>query len=191
MITTTLNKIRARTPCEPGWNALLKHLGKTKADDEEFPMSLILESNDFDDCLWAIRSRPDLSRLWRLYAVDAVRQVEYLITDERSKNVLNVAERHADGLATDEELSDAWCTAFTAARSASCWHASLYAVAHTCRQPACVNAFYAAEDAITAACDNAEDFSEDVAGAAKDVQKAMLKELLDTGKRPIWPTPKQ
>jgi hypothetical protein len=32
---TTLNKIRACSPCESGWETLLKFLGKTKADDGE------------------------------------------------------------------------------------------------------------------------------------------------------------
>jgi len=30
--TTTLNKIRAHRPCTEGWQKLLAHLGKTKAD---------------------------------------------------------------------------------------------------------------------------------------------------------------
>lgn len=35
---TTLNKIRAHSPCASGWEKLLNHLGKTKADDE--PLAL-------------------------------------------------------------------------------------------------------------------------------------------------------
>ena len=34
MIYTTLNKIRAHGPCSSGWVKLLRHLGKTQADDE-------------------------------------------------------------------------------------------------------------------------------------------------------------
>ena len=37
--TTTLNAIRKASPCEKGWLKLLKHLGKTKADDE--PLDLL------------------------------------------------------------------------------------------------------------------------------------------------------
>lgn len=33
-ITTTLNRIRAHSPCRKGWAKLLRHLGKTEADDE-------------------------------------------------------------------------------------------------------------------------------------------------------------
>ncbi len=39
MIYTTLNKIRAHSPCADGWAKLLRHLGKTQADDE--PVSLL------------------------------------------------------------------------------------------------------------------------------------------------------
>ena len=46
---TTLNKIRARSPCESGWTKLLEHLGKTTADDEPLPFSVILESNGLDE----------------------------------------------------------------------------------------------------------------------------------------------
>ena len=31
MITTTLNRIRAHSPCREGWAKLLRHLGKTEA----------------------------------------------------------------------------------------------------------------------------------------------------------------
>jgi hypothetical protein len=43
---TTLNRVRAKGPCEDGWKKLLKHLGKTKADDELLPFAVIVESNE-------------------------------------------------------------------------------------------------------------------------------------------------
>ena len=49
---TTLNKIRAESPCASGWAALLVHLGKTKADDEPVSIVTILESNGLYDALW-------------------------------------------------------------------------------------------------------------------------------------------
>ncbi len=53
---TTLKKIKANDPCEPGWNKLLAALGKTEADDEPIELSFILESNGYKDALWALRS---------------------------------------------------------------------------------------------------------------------------------------
>lgn len=39
-ITTTLNRIRAHRPCEPGWHKLLAGLGETVPDDEPLPFAL-------------------------------------------------------------------------------------------------------------------------------------------------------
>ncbi|MCP4975733.1 MAG: hypothetical protein GY931_06185 [Maribacter sp.] len=52
---TTLNIIKSKKPCEPGWNKLLKSLGKTKADDEPLSLEFILKSNGIEDAVWALR----------------------------------------------------------------------------------------------------------------------------------------
>jgi hypothetical protein len=105
MITTTLNEIRKHQPCEEGWEKLLKHLGKTKADDEPLAFVAILDSNGLSDTCWAMRTRPDLNNLWRHFAVDCSERVRHRMTDPRSINALVVARRHALGLATDDELA--------------------------------------------------------------------------------------
>lgn len=43
-----------------------------------------------------------------MYAVRCSRRVQHLLTDEHSLRVLDVAERHARGEATDSELDAAW-----------------------------------------------------------------------------------
>ncbi len=55
----------------------------------------------------------------RLFAVWCARQVQHLLTDPRSINAIDVAERYANGEATDEELAAAWDAAIAAARSAA------------------------------------------------------------------------
>ncbi len=55
----------------------------------------------------------------RLFAVWCARQVEHLMTDERSKNAISVAERYANGQATDEELAAAGDAARDAAGDAA------------------------------------------------------------------------
>ena len=131
-ITTTLNRILANNPCgqEPaqttGWNKLLAGLGKSHGDDEPLPYARIVEINGLDDALWACRAEPQHSREWRLFAVWNARQVEHLMADERSTRALDVAQRHANGLATDEELAaarDAAEAAWAAARGAA-WAAA-------------------------------------------------------------------
>ena len=119
MITTTLNRIRAQRPCDGGWSKLLKHLGKTKADDDPLPFSVIVESNGLDDALWCCRAEPQHAREWRLYAVWCARQVQHLMTDQRSIAAIDVAERYANGQATDAELRAAWAAARAAARAAA------------------------------------------------------------------------
>ena len=119
MLYTTLNKIREHSPCESGWKKLLAHLGKTQADDEPLPFSVILEANGLDDALWCCRSAPEYNREWRLFAVWCARQVLHLMTDQRSIDALDVAERYANGLVTQAELAAAWLAAGEAAGAAA------------------------------------------------------------------------
>ena len=120
---TTLNAIREHGPCEDGWRKLLRHLGKTQADDEPLSIATILDSNGLDDALWCLRAVTGHDRELRLYAVWCARQVQHLMTDPRSLAALDVAERHANGLATDDELAAARAAAWAAARAAA-WAAA-------------------------------------------------------------------
>ena len=157
-ITTTLNRIREHNPCEDGWRKLLAGLGKTEADDEPLPYARIVEINGLDDALWACRAEPQYAKEWRLFAVWCVRQVEHLLTDERSREALNVAERHANGQATDEELAAARDDACTAALAAA-WAAA--------RDDACAAAWVAAWAAAS-----------DAAWAARDAQTKKFLEIV-------------
>ena len=119
MIITTLNRIRVHDPCADGWSKLLKHLSKSKADDEPLPYAVILESNGLDDTTWCCRAEPQYTKEWRLYAVWCARQVQHLMRDERSIHALDVAERHAHGEASDDELAEAAGAARAAAGAAA------------------------------------------------------------------------
>ena len=120
---TTLNKIRACSPCASGWTKLLKNLGKTGADDELLAITTILDSNGLDDALWCLRAVEGHQREMRLYAVDCARSVYHLMTDARSLAAIDVAERYANGTATDAELAAARNAAGYAARAAA-WGAA-------------------------------------------------------------------
>ena len=101
--TTTLKAIRACDPCLEGWRKLLRHLGKSGADDELLPLSVILESNGFDDALWCLRACAGIDREARLFAVWCARQNQHRTTDPLVGACIDVAERFANGEATRDE----------------------------------------------------------------------------------------
>ena len=157
---TTLNKIRACSPCASGWTKLLNNLGKTHADDEPLAITTILDSNGLGDALWCLRAVEGHQKEMRLYAVDCARSVQNLTTNARSLAAIDVAERYANGAATYEELAAAWNTTWDAAKDAArdaAWDAAWGA------------ADYAAWDA---AGDAARDAAWD---AAREVQADLLR----------------
>ena len=171
---TTLNKIREHSPCTSGWSELLATLNKTKADDEPLEFLTILESNGLDDALWCLRSAPEYNRDSRLFAVWCVRQVQHLMKDSRSLNALDVAEHHANGLASDGELAVA-----RAAARAAAWDAAVDAAMDTARDAARAAARAAVRDAAWAAVrDAAWAAARDAArAAARDAARAAQEEM--------------
>jgi hypothetical protein len=181
VICTTLNRIRKHNPCVEGYKKLLQHLGKTEADDEPLSFNVIVESNGIKDALWACRTAPEHDREWRLFAVWCARQVQHLMTDQRSHDAINVAERFALGAATKNELAAAydaakaatWSAANTAALFAA-KTAALFAAGVAAGVAACDAAWDAAWAAAeVAACDAARAAACDAArAAAKAAQTA-------------------
>ncbi len=174
MITLSLNEIRVHRPCKSGWEKLLK--SKPNADwNEQFPLSDIIDSNGLNDALWCLRVRPEHLRLWRKYAVWCARQVEHLMTDKRSKDALDIAWRHSEGVATDEELAAARDSAWEAE-----WNAAAVAAAVTGRVAAWVAAANAAEWVVRAAGDAALAARAEQ-DAARAAQEKKLREILQAG----------
>lgn len=176
MFNVTLKSLRDAGACTEGYNKVVRALqGKPfTADDanretyirfahkQPIPIVDILKSNNLDDALWALRCVQGHDRDLRLYAVWCARQVEHLMTDQRSKDALGVAERHANGLATDEELDAARAAAWAAwAARAAAW-----AAARDAAWAARAAARYAARDAAWAAARAAAWAARDAAWAA-------------------------
>jgi len=182
MKNTTLKRIKEHEPCPDGWKKLLTHLGKTKADDEVLPFSVIVESNGLDDALWCCQVEPQYDKEWRLFAVWCARQVQHLMTDQRSIDALDVAERFAAGEATEEELADArraaeaavgaaWAAARAAWAAYAVWDAeAAWAACDAAR------AAWAASDASYAAWASASHAASNA--AASDAGAAQTKEFL-------------
>ena len=167
---TTLNAIREHAPCAERWKKLLTYLGKTEADDEPLSLLTILDSNGLDDALWALRAVEGYDREIRLYAVWCARRVEHLLTDRRSRDALDVAERYARGRATREELDAAARAAAYAADDAAAYAADARAGA-------------AAAAAVAAARDAAWD-ARDAAWDAQAAELRRLCECIDAGVDP-------
>ncbi|MDN7951793.1 hypothetical protein QZM74_18900 [Burkholderia multivorans] len=164
--TVTLAALRKAGACYEGYNKLVRSLqGQPFTDedadresyirlrhDAEIPLLDILKSNGLDDALWSLRCVSGADRDIRLFAVWCARQVEHLMEDHRSKDALNVAERFANGDASDEELAAAWDAAWEAAGAAAraaAWEAAWDAARDAARAAAWDAARAAAWDAQT------------------------------------------
>ena len=135
-VMITLRQIRAAHPCEEGWKKVLAANGGTKADlDSEFELASIIDSNDLNDCLWALQCKPEYQHIYRKFAVVCADEVSALMTDERSLVALNVAWSHSCGEASDGELAAARDAARAAALDAA-WDAALDAAWDAARNAA-------------------------------------------------------
>ncbi|OMU40617.1 hypothetical protein [Burkholderia pseudomallei] len=178
--TVTLAALRKAGACYEGYNKLVRSIqGKAfsaeDADrnsyipfkhDAEIPLLDILKSNGLDDALWTLRCISGADRDLRLFAVWCARQVEHLMQDQCSKDALNVAERFANGEATDEERAAARDAARATARAAArdaAWATAWGAAWATAWAAAGATAWATAWDAAW--------------GAALDAQKEMFERM--------------
>ena len=103
----TLQEIRDNNPCKTGWGKVLSANGGVGADmNKSFELSTILESNDFDDCMWALRCKPEHKNFFIKLAVVFADEVSHLMSDERTKTALDIAWQYSEGL-VDQNAADA------------------------------------------------------------------------------------
>lgn len=190
-LTTTLARIRACSPCgiDPrnvpltGYQKLKAHLGSDHGDETAVAFATIVASNGIDDALWCLRAEPRHGRLWRLMAVRLARQVQHLMTDERSIAALEVAERFAHGDASEEEMD----AARGAARDAA-WGAARGA--REAARGAASGAAWAARDAAWAAWEAARgaarEASWEAAWAAWEAARGAAREADGDGQKAIF-----
>ena len=127
---TTLRKIRAADPCgmrledakSVRYLKLRHHLGRGHGDDTPIDIATILDINGLDYALWCLRAVDGHAREKRLYAVWCARQVPSLMDDPSSVTVIDVAERNANGAASNDELA-AGTEAARAAGTEAAWAA--------------------------------------------------------------------
>jgi hypothetical protein len=156
----------------------------------------VLNSNGLDDALWCFRAVKGYDREIRLYAVWCARQAQHLMTDPRSKNVLDVVERFANGQATRKEFNAAGAASEAARASAWAALAAAGAASETAsgaaaRAAAWAGAKAASEAASEAAWAAAEAVSRAVSEAtaraawagARAAQEEKMRKMCLTGAR--------
>jgi hypothetical protein len=133
-MTTTLNKIKAHSPCADGWAKLLLFLNKTEADDEPLSIATIIQSNGIRDAVWALCAVEGKDKEIRLFAADCAESVLHIYekqypNDDRPRKAIQAARDYANGVIGKDELaaaSAAWAAAWDAsdAARAAAWDAS-------------------------------------------------------------------
>ena len=113
----------------------------------------MLDSNGLDYALWCLRAVDGHAREMRLYAVWCARQVPSLMDDPSSVTAIDVAERNANGAASDDELAAAKAAGAEAAWAALAARAALAALAATDASWAALPAKEGARAALAAARD--------------------------------------
>ena len=199
MLTTSFRRLKDHQACTARYRHLAKALGGiTKyGRDKPIPLVVILEHNRLEDTMWALPTVPDsqrdeMIRVSRLFACRCVRETPLadgrkvwdLLEDERSREAVRVAERHAVGEATDAARAAACDDACDAARAAACdasWYAARAAAWAATRADAAWDASYYAARAAT--YDDARDASWHAAwyaawAAARDAEAEILREML-------------
>ena len=158
-MTTTLRKIRAADPCgvrlkngqRVGYLKLRHHLGY--GDDTPIDIATILDSNGLDYALWCLRAVDGHAREKLLYAYWCARQVPSMMDDPSSVTAFDVAERNANGAASNDELAAARAAGAEAAWAALAARAALAALAATDDSWAALPAKEGARAALAAARD--------------------------------------
>ena len=175
--TLTVDDIRSFRPCYDPTRFLPEDWRGTVID--------ILKVKDCTakDRMWVV-CREELidARTLRLFAVWCARRAIKLIgnPDPRSVNACDIAERYANGDATDQELAAAWADALDAA-----WDAARDAALAAARATAWDAAWDAAWAAARAAAWNAARAADRAAAraaawdAARDAQKSKFIEMVD------------
>jgi hypothetical protein len=170
MITTTLNRILEHYQRSNEWANLLAGLGKTAPDDEPLPFTTILAINGLDDALWCCRAEPQYAKEWRLLMVAYARRVEHLNTNPNVKNAIDVAERHANGEATNGELHAARANVWAVRAAARAARDAAMAAGNAARAAAGDEVWFAARAARDAAAGAAA--RDDSARPTKDAIRA-------------------
>jgi len=159
-LTTTLNLIRACSPCSSGWRTLNEALGSEFDSEEEINLLKILDTNGVQDMLWCLRAtKQDSRKIASQLAIEFAEQAipifeERRTNDLRPRKAIQAARDFNAGKITREELMasrrDADAAAYAADADADA-AAAAYADTEAAYADAAANAANAAVYAAAAA----------------------------------------
>lgn len=104
-MNTTLEAIRQNSPPHGLVDRLIKAGGHEQGSISI--ANMLRDDGQFSDAIWALRTVPGYAKRLQRFGLWSARQVQHLLIDRRSQDALDVAERHATGEASDEELEQA------------------------------------------------------------------------------------
>ena len=184
-LTTTLNKIRACSPCTSGWKKLLSRLGTDFNLDAEINLLTVLESNGVADMLWTLRAtEQDSKRIASQLAIEFAEQAlpifeERLPNDLRPRQAIQAARDYLDGTIDLAALREAHAAAASHAASYTyAAYAASYAAAYAADAASYAYASYAYAASYSASY--AASFSADAAREkARQTQAEIIRMILE------------
>ena len=182
-LTTTLNKIRACSPCTSGWKKLLSRLGTDFNLDAEINLLTVLESNGVADMLWTLRAtEQDSKRIASQLAIEFAEQSlpifeERLPNDLRPRQAIQAARDYLDGTIDLAALRKAYATAYAAAASyAAAAYAASYSASYAAYAAAYAASSYSASYSASYAASYAASYSADATAYAAAAPYAAARE---------------
>jgi len=180
VLTTTRNLLRKNGACKPGYEKLLRHIGRGYPADKPINLLTVLENNGVPDMVWCLRAtEQDCLNQRYLICADMAESVLHLFTaeypkDDRPAKAIQAARDAAERKITPADAADAAYAAAYAADAADAAYAA-YAAAAAAAADDAAYAAYAATDAAYAA-DAARE-------KEREKQAAIIRKYLKWGKK--------
>ncbi len=143
-------------------------------------ITTLIDRDGLDEALICLRAVDGRDKEIRLFAVWCARQVQHLMKDQRSIEAIDVAEKYAHGLATEDELTTAGAAAGSASWDAGGANQACFAACTVTAVKACWAADDTAEAAARAAATAATTTANDSHAwyaARREAMAAQEKEL--------------